>query len=95
MLILGFVLVRLSSKPIYEALSYTWQDPIASAALAARGVKNTTVILVNGLKLHVTPNLQAAMRRLRQPQQERTFWIDSICINQASKSIRALSYSAL
>lgn len=90
-----FVSVRLSSKPIYEALSYTWQDPFASAALAARGVKDATVILANGLKLHITPNLQAAMRRLRRSQEKRTFWIDSICINQAGKSIRALSYSIL
>lgn len=81
-----FVLVQLSSKPIYEALSYTWQDPSASTALAARDVKHTTVLLVNGFKLHITPNLQAAMRRLRQPQEDRTFWIDSICINQAGRS---------
>ena len=72
-----FILVRLSSKPIYEALSYTWQDPFASTALAARGVKHTTVILANGFELHNTPNLQAAMRRLRHSQGERTFWIDS------------------
>lgn len=84
-----YFLVRLSFKPIYEALSYTWQDPFASTALAARGVKDTTAILANGLKLHTTPNLQAAMRRLRHSQENRTFWIDSICINQAGELIGA------
>ncbi|PSN60391.1 HET-domain-containing protein [Corynespora cassiicola Philippines] len=58
----------------YMALSYTWGDP----AITRR-------ILVNGIKMDVTENLDAALRVLRtQPYIKNGWkiWIDALCINQ-------------
>jgi hypothetical protein len=44
----------LSVVPAFEALSYTWGD-----------AKATTVIKINGVSFLVTPNLFAALKRLR------------------------------
>ncbi|KAI9768467.1 MAG: hypothetical protein M1840_004876 [Geoglossum simile] len=68
--------IRLSvhslDKPLreYSALSYTWDSqPSNSSEL-------------NSPSHFVTPNCEAALRRLRRPDTERYLWIDSICINQ-------------
>lgn len=47
-------MVNLEDNPQYETLSYTWgsQDPRAK-------------IQVNGMEVEVTPNLAAALRRIR------------------------------
>jgi Heterokaryon incompatibility protein (HET) len=56
----------------YTALSYCWGDP--------KSVKSITLA---GHPYNVTTNLEAALRRLRLPQQERCLWVDAICINQS------------
>ncbi|PMD38060.1 hypothetical protein L207DRAFT_431857, partial [Hyaloscypha variabilis F] len=61
----------LETLPVYEALSYVWGDPNA-----------LTHIKVNGTTLHVTANLNAALRRLRHSSTMRCLWVDALCINQ-------------
>ena len=63
----------------YLALSYVWIDNTGIAADSQR----PSEILVNGCAFPVTQNLQAALVRLRHRTEDRIFWIDQICINQA------------
>jgi hypothetical protein len=61
--------------PDYTALSYTWGQ-------ASRNIP----ILVNGVRLLITPSLEEAMRQLQKHQRNGTipsslWWIDMICIN--------------
>lgn len=62
----------LSDHPPYEALSYVWggfgEDPYP--------------INLDGFRFEVTANLFTAMYYLRREHESRTFWIDSICIDQ-------------
>ncbi|KAI1469677.1 heterokaryon incompatibility protein-domain-containing protein [Daldinia caldariorum] len=70
----------------YAALSYVWGDP-----------KVTKDIIVNGVVMSVTTNLESALRQLRKtgfPENVRSgkvtqLWADAICINQ--KDIRERS----
>jgi hypothetical protein len=59
------------SKPIYEALSYTWGNDPASKAIE-----------INGQRFQVRPNLYNALHYLRLPSAPRTIWVDAVCINQ-------------
>jgi hypothetical protein len=61
----------LDTDAAYEALSYSWGDPNCKR-----------LISLNGLEFSVTKNLDAALRHLRYRQDERSIWIDAICINQ-------------
>ena len=62
---------RLSDNPSYEALSYTWGQPIFPEIL------NTH----KGF-LRITENLALALRRLRLYDRVRYLWVDAVCINQ-------------
>ena len=58
----------------FLALSYTWGDPSISRE-----------IIVNGIPLMVTQNVEACLRELRSKhyiQKGWKLWIDAICINQ-------------
>jgi hypothetical protein len=55
----------------YEAVSYAWGEESKEHS-----------IVCSGRKLWLTPNLDAALRRLRLPDRVRVLWIDAICINQ-------------
>ena len=59
-----------SCKP-YEALSYVWGEPIFDKH-----------ILLDDQDFMITGNLESALRHLRLPEEERTLWVDAICINQ-------------
>ncbi|RYP19190.1 hypothetical protein DL765_003505 [Monosporascus sp. GIB2] len=61
----------LTSGLQYEALSYAWGEKGAGKD-----------IIIDGERLGVFENLEAALRRLRKPKEWRTLWIDAICINQ-------------
>jgi Heterokaryon incompatibility protein (HET) len=61
----------LTSKPIYEALSYTWGS-----------TGRPQVISCDGYKIPVTRNLYAALVRFRLKDEPRVMWIDALCINQ-------------
>ncbi|ORY18413.1 heterokaryon incompatibility protein-domain-containing protein [Clohesyomyces aquaticus] len=56
----------------YEALSYVWGNP-----------NFTEHILLNGIEFMITPSLSSALQHLRLPTEERTLWIDALCINQS------------
>lgn len=56
---------------LYEALSYYWGPP-----------EKTRVVFTQAGSLHVTENLHAALRRLRDSLLERIIWADAICIDQ-------------
>ncbi|KAH6720640.1 heterokaryon incompatibility protein-domain-containing protein [Leptodontidium sp. MPI-SDFR-AT-0119] len=68
-----------SNNPSYKALSYVW-----GAAKATR-----RSIIVNGNTHLVTVNLEHALRRIRQPDTMRTFWIDALSINQDDNEERS------
>jgi hypothetical protein len=69
--------VEFKDSPKFEAVSYAWGEDHSSSA-----------ILCNGQHFLVGRNVEAILRRLRQADSVGTFWIDSICINQASISER-------
>ncbi|MCJ1241658.1 hypothetical protein MMC14_009664 [Varicellaria rhodocarpa] len=56
----------------YEALSYTWNSAVFRKSIRC-----------DGKILSITQNLYDALRRLRQLDASRVFWIDAICINQS------------
>ncbi|KAH8645843.1 heterokaryon incompatibility protein-domain-containing protein [Xylariales sp. PMI_506] len=61
----------LASCGDYEALSYCWGD--AAGRLP---------IYCNNEQFAVTRNLEAALRHLRNKEDDRCLWIDAVCINQ-------------
>ncbi|KAM5344545.1 hypothetical protein ACJ41O_013080 [Fusarium nematophilum] len=64
---------RLDENPEYSALSYAWSD---------EGLDVT--IQVGDQKMTVSETLHLALVHLRQPNTDKVFWIDAICINQTS-----------
>ena len=64
-------IIALESNETYEALSYEWGENSSNHT-----IKNS------GADRNITPNLYAALRRLRYPNTKRTLWIDQLCINQ-------------
>ncbi|GLA60392.1 hypothetical protein AtubIFM54640_000843 [Aspergillus tubingensis] len=69
--------VSLNDACDFEALSYVWGDTSV-----------TVDISVDDRIIGVTPNLHAFLRGLRQPNTERTVWVDYVCINQNDISER-------
>jgi hypothetical protein len=65
--------VPLDDNPKYEALSYTWGDPL-----------DKTPIFVEGVTFLITNNLHWALRRLRRFGETRHIWVDALCINQSN-----------
>ncbi|KIV88176.1 hypothetical protein PV10_09097 [Exophiala mesophila] len=63
---------RLSQRPQYTALSYSWGS--------ARDISRTDVF-VNGQAFSVSINLASALSTLRR-QGHQMLWVDAICINQ-------------
>lgn len=65
--------VSLSSNPTpqYDALSYVWgQEQCHNPAF------------VNGRPVTITSNLDIALRYFRDISDEKTLWVDAVCINQ-------------
>jgi hypothetical protein len=65
--------ISLTSKPNYEALSYTWGSNIQPYE-----------ILTDDGAIPITSSLQAALVRLRFLDRVRVLWVDALCINQQS-----------
>ncbi|KAG7009684.1 TPR_REGION domain-containing protein [Physcia stellaris] len=63
--------VSLNDSHSYAALSYVWGD-----------LNNRVPVTLDGHAFEVTHNLGVALRYLRDPQCDRVFWIDAICIDQ-------------
>jgi len=66
--------IQISDKSLeYEAISYTWGE----------STQTNTIFLNDGReKLVIGNNCYAALRRLRLVDEDRTVWIDAVCINQ-------------
>ncbi|MCJ1485830.1 hypothetical protein MMC06_006005 [Schaereria dolodes] len=62
---------NLKTRPSYQALSDTWD-----ANIRTHGMKISNDILP------VTANLHSALKCFRDPDLQRTLWVDAICINQ-------------
>lgn len=62
----------------YEALSYVWGAP-----------EFIGEITLDGAPFLVTRNLHMALRYLRLESEERTLWVDALCINQADPGERS------
>ena len=60
-----------ANRPLYETISYCWGDPA-----------QTGTIFVDGLEMAVPLSAASVLKRLRNPEEDRTLWIDAICINQ-------------
>jgi hypothetical protein len=73
--------VSLGTNPRFEALSYTW-------ATEDGDDRRSSCIECEGGKLLVTKNCEAALRRLRDNDVERIFWIDAICVDQDNTNER-------
>ncbi|KAF2662177.1 HET-domain-containing protein [Lophiostoma macrostomum CBS 122681] len=56
---------------MYEALSYTWGEPIFSHEL-----------MVEDEMMKITSSLAGALRRFRSKDRTRSIWADAVCINQ-------------
>ena len=69
----SLVEVSLDSPPEYFALSYTWGEPLMSEDL-----------IIDGKLLKITMNCASALRRMLRGKEERTLWVDSVCINQSN-----------
>ncbi|MCJ1323969.1 hypothetical protein MMC10_000631 [Thelotrema lepadinum] len=72
------VLLEESILGSYEALSYTWGDPTGNSS-----------IIINDMHFFITLNLHDFLIRARSKSDPLTFWIDSICINQADPKERS------
>ena len=60
-----------SAEQAYEALSYVWGIKTASQK-----------VLLDGVPVVITENLDCALRHLRYKVMIRTLWIDALCIDQ-------------
>lgn len=69
--------VDLNLNPTYEAISYVWGNPSFSHS-----------ILCDGRRIVVTKSLNDVLQRLRLRDQQRTVWIDGVCINQGNTEER-------
>ncbi|CAJ0542827.1 Ff.00g002730.m01.CDS01 [Fusarium sp. VM40] len=78
----SLVPVSLDDKPQYWALSYTWgTDPPSIPIFCVDG---PAIAL-----LRITPNCVSALKHLRDEREERTLWVDGICIDQTSLAERS------
>ncbi|KAH7377814.1 heterokaryon incompatibility protein-domain-containing protein [Pyrenochaeta sp. MPI-SDFR-AT-0127] len=76
----------------YNALSYTWGDPLFRYWYEKRSVTwaQDVTIFCNDMRVKITSNLNAALRATSRRQAEniraqnhtRYLWVDSLCINQ-------------
>jgi hypothetical protein len=64
--------------PVFEALSYTWADPLTGDAKLSQPIYVGSDLDI----LLVTRNCAAALRQFRR-KEDRVIWVDAICINQA------------
>ncbi|KAG4433346.1 hypothetical protein IFR05_011174 [Cadophora sp. M221] len=62
---------RFSSKPIYEALSYVWGEPVFNRR-----------VYIGDKELNITASLATALQQLRYRDRPRRLWVDAISINQ-------------
>ncbi|KAK4442449.1 heterokaryon incompatibility protein-domain-containing protein [Podospora aff. communis PSN243] len=92
---LSLTVADLKDGPEFNALSYTWGDPICSeleSPLLPPKKEWENIAICDGVVIPVQPNLHDALRSLvtRNDFSLTDFiWIDAICINQADLDERA------
>lgn len=69
----GIVLHRRQERVYYEAVSYTWGEPVYEHAITA-----------NGIQVAITASLHSALRHFRASDTIRYLWVDALCINQSN-----------
>ncbi|EME84950.1 uncharacterized protein MYCFIDRAFT_41912, partial [Pseudocercospora fijiensis CIRAD86] len=69
--------------PQYESVSYCWGDI----------TKKSSIVLDGQTTVDVSKNAHAALMRIRDPNIDRTIWIDAICINQTDVEERGSQVS--
>ncbi|OQO11554.1 hypothetical protein B0A48_03281 [Cryoendolithus antarcticus] len=62
----------------YETISYVWGDPSIR-----------TIIEIDGSRVLEPKTAAAALTRMRLEDEDRTLWIDAICIDQSNKPERS------
>jgi hypothetical protein len=70
------VIAELQHAPEYDAISYVWGDP-----------SKTVPITCNGWTLHITHNLNAALKRIRLTNKPRFLWADAVCTSQINGAV--------
>ena len=83
--------VSLNKLPSYEALSYTWGEPVE----AKESVERKSLCINGCQRIGITKNLFTALRRLRYHIAGRTIWIDAICIDQSDSTEREKQVSIM
>lgn len=71
------VTTSLTTRPIYNALSYVWGDPESTS-------NSGNILILDGHHFPVTTNLLSALRHLRPPAGSHSIslWVDAVCINR-------------
>ena len=83
---ISVVTVRLSAKPNFIALSYTWGNPIDERHPSYREYDLVKYHISCARELlAVQQNLYEALWQLREKQEYSPLWIDAICIDQKNK----------
>jgi len=68
----------------YRAISYAWGDPAT-----------TKPISVNDVKIHITVNLECALRYIRHASEPAVLWADAICINQTDDDEKSIQVALM
>ncbi len=76
--------ISLDGDAPYTALSYCWGD-----------ANDRADIMVNGQSVSVTRNLENALRRMRNVDQDKVVWADAICINQQDAAEKSVQVSMM
>ena len=80
----GMILLEDKGRVQYDALSYCWGEPRFEQSLEC-----------NGILLHITASLYAALCCLRDPRFVRHLWIDAICVDQSNLAERSIQVSKM
>ncbi|KAF5539315.1 het-domain-containing protein [Fusarium napiforme] len=92
----SLVIKDLNHEPVYDALSYTWGDPLGREPSNTNWATTPFSITCKGHRFDVTTNLHTALIAIRHyltmfrntpssvsyPNMSRYIWVDQICINQ-------------
>ncbi|KAI1455893.1 HET-domain-containing protein [Annulohypoxylon moriforme] len=73
-----------SNSSPYEAISYVWGD-----------IRDKVNIRCNGKLLEISTNLDGVLRHFRSPLDNRTVWVDAVCINQDDDEERGRQVSRM
>lgn len=82
-------IARLSAKPSFIALSYTWGSPVDEQHPSYSQYDMLKYyISCDGAGIAVGQNLYEALAQLREAQEQSPLWIDAICIDQRNDEER-------